>query len=216
MIYLWHYFWQHHHFTAFLHKYCSFAGGFLKRLETQFFWICVCECVCVCVCVCVWEREQSFSGALHEVSWSVLRHSSSGFSLSLFCFFMWLLYSTVLYSTLLCQWCTSACAPIRGSLGKPRGGRQWSGWRNSSTPFLKKHCSWCVPKRSAWNRGNTDWEKRFIHTHTPAHTPTHSYTLGSRLLHAEVLGPILTPVFSEFSSKKLLVIQFFYIDYTFL
>ncbi len=28
--------------------------------------------------------------ALQEVSWSVLRHSSSGFSLSLFCFFMWL------------------------------------------------------------------------------------------------------------------------------
>lgn len=36
----------------------------------------------------------------------------------------------------------------------------------------------------------------------------------SRLLHTELLGPIInTPVFSEFSSKKLLVIQFFYIDY---
>ncbi len=32
----------------------------------------------------------------------------------------------------------------------------------------------------------------------------------SRLLHAEVFGPIInTSVFSEFSSKKLLVIQFF-------
>ncbi len=32
--------------------------------------------------------EQSFSGALQEVSWSVLRHSSSGFSLSQFVLFL--------------------------------------------------------------------------------------------------------------------------------
>ncbi len=38
----------------------------------------------------------------------------------------------------------------------------------------------------------------------------------SRLLLVGVLGPIInTSVFSEFSSKKLLVIQFFYIDYAF-
>ncbi len=38
----------------------------------------------------------------------------------------------------------------------------------------------------------------------------------SRLLLVGVLGPIInTSVFSEFSSKKLLVIQFFYIDYSF-
>ncbi len=36
----------------------------------------------------------------------------------------------------------------------------------------------------------------------------------SRLLHAVVFGPIInTYVFSEFSSKKILVIQFFYINY---
>ncbi len=38
----------------------------------------------------------------------------------------------------------------------------------------------------------------------------------SRLLLLWFLGPIInTSVFSEFSSKKLFVIQFFYIDYAF-
>ncbi len=38
----------------------------------------------------------------------------------------------------------------------------------------------------------------------------------SKLLHVGVLGLIInTSVLSEFSSKKLLVIQFFYIDYAF-
>ncbi len=38
----------------------------------------------------------------------------------------------------------------------------------------------------------------------------------SRLLPVWFLGPIInTSVFSEFSSKKLFIIQFFYIDYAF-
>ncbi len=51
------------------------AGGFLKRLETVLLDLCVCV-------LCAWAE---FLRSLQEVSWSVLRHSSSGFSLSLFC-----------------------------------------------------------------------------------------------------------------------------------
>lgn len=70
---------------------------------------------------------------------------------------------------ILSQWCPSACEPTRGSSGRRRGVQQWSAWRNCSMLFPRRHCNWCAPKRSAWNRGSMGWERR-SHTYMSVST----------------------------------------------